>query len=159
VVSYKRLLDVFWNSHTPTFSYETLQYRSVIFYYSEEQRIAAEESKKAREAELGSSIYSAIEASKAFYTAEDYHQKYYLQNVSELNKEMREIYPEFKDFLDSTAAARLNGYAAGNGDKETLLAELDKLGLSEKGRQKLLEITESRGLDPGCQGACAVESP
>ena len=82
-VGYRQLLDVFWKNHDPT----TLnrqgpdmgtQYRSVIFYYSPEQRAAAEESK----AELDQSgrfrrpIVTQIEPAPPFYRAEEYHQRY-----------------------------------------------------------------------------------
>jgi peptide-methionine (S)-S-oxide reductase len=83
VVSYRQLLDVFWANHNPT----TLnrqgpdvgtQYRSVIFYYSPEQRAEAEASR----AELENSgrfrqpIVTQIEPAPAFYRAEEYHQRY-----------------------------------------------------------------------------------
>ena len=83
VVSYEKLLDVFWASHNPT----TLnrqgpevgkQYRSVIFYHSPEQRAAAEASKAALEksGKFRSPIVTQIEAAPRFYRAEDYHQRY-----------------------------------------------------------------------------------
>ena len=83
VVSYEKLLDVFWASHNPT----TLnrrgpdagtQYRSVIFYHSPEQRVAAEASKVALEksSRFRSPIVTQIEPAPKFYRAEEYHQRY-----------------------------------------------------------------------------------
>ncbi len=83
VVSYDRLLDVFWDNHDPT----TLnrqgpdigaQYRSVIFYHSPEQQTAAEASLH-RRAESGAyrrPIVTQIVPATTFYKAEDYHQQY-----------------------------------------------------------------------------------
>lgn len=83
-VSYKTLLDVFWRQIDPTdaggsFADRGSQYRSAIFYHSEEQRKLAEASKQAL-AESGrfdAPIVTEIEAAQAFYPAEDYHQDYY----------------------------------------------------------------------------------
>jgi peptide-methionine (S)-S-oxide reductase len=83
VVSYEKLLDVFWANHNPT----TLnrqgpdvgrQYRSVIFYHSPEQRAAAEASKIALEnsGKFRSPIVTQIEPAPKFYRAEEYHQRY-----------------------------------------------------------------------------------
>ena len=86
-VSFKELLEAFWQTHDPT----TLnrqgndagtQYRSVIFYHNESQRQLAEIYK----GELNKSgafdrpIVTAIDPFINFYAAEDYHQNYYNQN-------------------------------------------------------------------------------
>jgi peptide-methionine (S)-S-oxide reductase len=54
-------------------------------------------------------------------------------------REFRTIYPDPGDFVDSTATARVNGYLAGYGSLEMLRDELDSLGLSAKGRDRLWE--------------------
>jgi len=84
-VSYPELLKVFWESHDPTQGMRQgndvgSQYRSAIFYHSEEQRAAAEESaatfgKKLAEAGYGA-ITTEIVPATDFYFAEDYHQQY-----------------------------------------------------------------------------------
>ena len=82
-VSYEDLLEVFWKSHNPT----TLnrqgpdigeQYRSVIFFHSPEQEIAAKKSKDALEKshQWKNPIVTAIVPSSTFYRAEEYHQQY-----------------------------------------------------------------------------------
>jgi len=88
IISYDSLLDVFWATHDPT----TLdrqgadvgpQYRSVVFYHSDDQRRAAEASKRNLEAsgKLKAKIVTSIEPFKKFYPAEDYHQDYYASNA------------------------------------------------------------------------------
>lgn len=86
-VNYDELLEVFWKTHDPT----TLnrqgndvgpQYRSVVFYHSDEQRQLAEKYKKALN-ESGiftKPIVTEITPASEFYAAEDYHQNYYNSN-------------------------------------------------------------------------------
>ncbi len=84
-VSYPQLLKVFWESHDPTQGMRQgndtgTQYRSAIFYASDAQREAAEQSKaefakKLTEAGYGK-ITTEIVPACEFYFAEDYHQQY-----------------------------------------------------------------------------------
>jgi len=82
-VSYEKLLEVFWSIHDPT----TLnrqgpdigeQYRSVIFFYTPEQKTAAERSKAALEKskKFKSPIVTQIVPAAEFFRAEEYHQRY-----------------------------------------------------------------------------------
>jgi peptide-methionine (S)-S-oxide reductase len=149
LISYRDLLDVFWWSHNPYYPSSGTQYMSVIFYHNDEQKRQAIESRNELEAETGMTIYTNIVPAATFYPAEDYHQKYYLQKHQEMAKEYKAIYPDIKDFIKSTAVARVNGYAGGYGTPETLQKELGSLGLSPKGIDRVLEFAE-RGLVPGC---------
>jgi len=139
-ISYEELLDVFWDSHHPVRPSLSAQYKSIIFYHDEEQKRLALESKARREAELNQTIYTEIVPYSRFYLAEDYHQKYYLSNVPDLKKELTAIYPDIHDFTDSTAVARVNGYAGGNGNMENLKQEIDLYGLSPAAKQRLLAL-------------------
>lgn len=83
VVSYERLLEVFWNIHDPTQKDRQgpdvgSQYRSAIFYHTPEQNQAAQESMQALE-ESGEYQQIATEITEAgeFYPAEEHHQRYY----------------------------------------------------------------------------------
>ena len=87
-VSYECLLDTFWRNIDPTdgggqFVDRGTQYRSAIFYHSEEQRRLAEESKKrlAASGRFQKSIATAILPFQRFYPAEDYHQDYYKKST------------------------------------------------------------------------------
>jgi peptide-methionine (S)-S-oxide reductase len=84
-VSYETLLKVFWESHNPTQGMRQgndvgTQYRSAIFYRSEEQRETAEESAKVYAKSLAAAGYGPITTqivpADEFYFAEDYHQQY-----------------------------------------------------------------------------------
>ena len=83
--SYETLLKVFWESHNPTQGMQQgndvgTQYRSAIFYRSEEQREAAEESAKVYAKSLAAAGYGPVTTeivpAGEFYFAEDYHQQY-----------------------------------------------------------------------------------
>ncbi|WP_423822192.1 peptide-methionine (S)-S-oxide reductase MsrA [Salinisphaera sp. SPP-AMP-43] len=80
-ISYRALLDVFWQNHDPTTRNRQgpdvgRQYRSAIFTANDTQLAEAQASLEARQAELTAPIVTEIEPLEAFYRAEDYHQRY-----------------------------------------------------------------------------------
>ncbi|HSY19298.1 MAG TPA: peptide-methionine (S)-S-oxide reductase MsrA [Candidatus Acidoferrales bacterium] len=84
-VSFDKLLSVFWQAHDPTTlnrqgADEGTQYRSIILYHDEKQRLLAEKSKLAAKDDFRSPIVTEIVPFKKFYPAEDYHQGYYDAN-------------------------------------------------------------------------------
>ena len=141
-ISYTDLLEVFWRSHKPTSRSSSFQYMRAVFYHDEQQRKLALESKAALERQLGETVQTAVVPLRSFTVAEDYHQKYILKQNYVLKAEMTGIYPHHGDFVDSTAVARLNGYAGGHGTVEQLAREIDRLGLSEAGRRALTEMVK-----------------
>jgi peptide-methionine (S)-S-oxide reductase len=89
-ISFEDLLEVFFETHDPT----TLnrqgndvgtQYRSAIFYHSEEQREIAERVKSENDASGNwkKSIVTEVTAFDKFYPAEDYHQNYFKNNPNQ----------------------------------------------------------------------------
>ncbi len=113
---------------------------NALFYHNEQQRLAGEESKRALTEKAGETIHTAIVPLRSFNLAENYHQKYLLKRRSDLAAELSRIYPRNRDFIDSTAAARLNSYVGGNGNAAQLSGELDSLGLSSRGRRALQSL-------------------
>lgn len=90
LISFEDLLEVFFDTHNPT----TLnrqgndvgtQYRSAIFYHSEEQREIAERVKSENDASGNwkKSIVTEITAFDKFYSAEDHHQNYFRNNPNQ----------------------------------------------------------------------------
>jgi peptide-methionine (S)-S-oxide reductase len=84
VISYETLLDIFWVTHDPTSlnqqGYDVgPEYRSIIFYHTEEQKKIAEESKKKldKSGKYDKPIVTEIIPFKNFYKAEDEHQNFY----------------------------------------------------------------------------------
>ena len=81
IISYSKILDHFWTCHDPTQpngqGYDIgTQYKSVIFYYSSEQKNIAEKSKYEFQKNTHAPIITEIKRAKEFYIAEDYHQCY-----------------------------------------------------------------------------------
>ena len=88
VVSYEKLLETFWQVHDPTTLNQQgadhgTQYRSIILYHSEAQKIAAEKSKAEAQKQFQKPIVTEIVPLTKFYKAEDYHQDYYRSNPSQ----------------------------------------------------------------------------
>ena len=84
-VTYEELLGVFWDIHNPTqLNRQGLdvgtQYRSAIFYHNEEQKQIAEESRDNQQKKYDKKITTEINPATEFYSAEDYHQKYFEKN-------------------------------------------------------------------------------
>ncbi len=136
-ISYADLLEIFWNSHSPTGRSWSRQYMNAIFYHDEQQRTTGEESRAALAKKAGTAIRTAVAPLRSFNLAENYHQKYLLKQRSDLAAELSRVYPRNRDFINSTAAARLNGYVGANGSPAQLAREIDSLGLSTAGRQTL----------------------
>lgn len=114
VVSYEKLLEIFWSSHDPT----TLNrqgndigpmYRSAIFYHSEDQKLLAVKYKdRLTEARaFNSPIVTEITEASEFYAAPDYHQDYYNRNKSKnpyckmITYKLQNFRKAFKDVIDT----------------------------------------------------------
>ena len=89
VISFKELLEVFWETHDPTTLNQQgadvgTQYRSVIYYHSDKQKEEATFYKnKLDEAHVfNNPIVTEISPAVTFYKAENYHQEYYNQNTN-----------------------------------------------------------------------------
>lgn len=112
VITYKELLEVFWQTHDPT----TLnrqgadvgtQYRSAIFYHNDEQRRLAEEYKKKlnESGAFNNPVITEISPLTVFYEAENYHQDYYNNNGNQpycrlvIKPKMEKFEKAFKDKL------------------------------------------------------------
>jgi peptide-methionine (S)-S-oxide reductase len=111
-ISYPELLKIFWETHDPT----TLnrqgndvgtQYRSVIFYHTEEQKKIAEEMKARlnREGIWDNPILTGIVKFEAFYPAENYHNDYYENNPDQpycsfvITPKVEKFEKAFKNYL------------------------------------------------------------
>lgn len=110
IISLEKLLEVFWYVHDPT----TLnrqgndvgtQYRSAIFYHTDEQKKIANESKNAAQAYFEDPIVTEITAYNNFFAAEEYHNNYYNNNSSQgycqfvINPKLEKFSAKFKDIL------------------------------------------------------------
>jgi peptide-methionine (S)-S-oxide reductase len=115
---------------------------SAVFYQNDEQQRLAEKTRDAAAARAGLPITTQILPLGTFYRAEDYHQKYRLRGRRDLMREFKAMYPDDADFVNSTAAARVNGLLDGNGSPEQLEKEIDSYGLSPEGAALLRELVK-----------------
>ena len=84
-ITYAKLLEVFWRNVDAVdgggqFCDRGGQYRSAIFYHSEEQQRRAEAAKQEVAKRLGKAVETDIVKAGPFYRAEEYHQAYYKKN-------------------------------------------------------------------------------
>ncbi len=89
-ISFDELLEVFWKTHDPTTPNQQghdigSQYRSAVFYHSDQQRELAEKYKRELDSAraFNAPIVTEITPFKKFYKAEDNHQNYFLENPNE----------------------------------------------------------------------------
>ncbi|SVD35304.1 uncharacterized protein METZ01_LOCUS388158, partial [marine metagenome] len=79
IITYQDILENFWECHDPTQLNRQgpdvgRQYRSSIFYFNDEQKDIALESKKQKQTDLKNLIVTEVAPAKIFYLAEEYHQ-------------------------------------------------------------------------------------
>jgi len=128
VVTFARLLVFFWQNHDPNSAKAcSRQYMSAIFYHNEEQKREAEASLASR-LKFGQ-VATRILPLEKLVVAEDYHQKYLLQQEGWLMTKLGLAPGE--ELIESSVAARLNGYVAGYGDQASFEAEVESLELSK----------------------------
>jgi peptide-methionine (S)-S-oxide reductase len=130
-LSYEELLRQIWANRQGGRSYSR-QYMEAVFCMDAEQEATARR--------LG--ISAPIVSGARFYLAEDYHQKYYLRHDRTLVAELAGYTP--RELVESTVAARLNGYVAGRGTLAQLHDELPQLGLSAAAAAHLERLVASR---------------
>ncbi len=118
IISYEKLLTVFWHTHNPTTKNRQgadvgTQYRSVIFYHNKNQKKAAKQSKAETDASdlWDDSIVTEIEPLDTFYKAGQDHQNYYKNNPGAgycsfvIAPKMKKLRKEFGNLLKEEAKA------------------------------------------------------
>ncbi len=111
VISYEQLLEIFWTTHDPT----TLnrqgndigpQYRSIVLYHNESQRLVTENSIRDVAMPLWSNpVVTELVPFEVFYEAEDYHQNFYTLNPNYgycriiINPKVSKLREKFADLL------------------------------------------------------------
>lgn len=131
ILSYAELLDEIWKNRRGGRSYSR-QYMEAVFCADGHQETIA----RAR------GITAPIITGATFHLAEDYHQKYYLRHDSTLLAEFADYSP--RQLVESTVAARLNGFVAGRGLTALLREELPRLGLSRAAAEHLERVVARR---------------
>ena len=144
VLSYQDLLKVFWQEHDYSRQPASRQYMNAVFYHTREQKEVLEKSLK----KLPGRVETEVLLFSAFYPAEDYHQKFYLQRHLEIKKELRSFYQDFESFVRSTSAARVNGFLGGYGSRDDFERIFPEIGLSPEAL-KIIGRRYGAGLSSG----------
>jgi peptide-methionine (S)-S-oxide reductase len=151
VVSYGELVELAFASHDPRWQAHKVQYASLVLAHDDEQLGVARARASAVSAKLGAPLATRIEPLKRFWLAEDYHQKYYLRNDAPLMRDFHAMFDGDQVALrESTSAARVNGYVAGDGTRSQLAREIEFLGLSEASRARLIARVGDSASTAGC---------
>lgn len=94
IFPYEEILKIYWQQIDPTddegqFFDRGPQYRTAIFYHSEEQKVKAEQSKQILEesGKFSKPIVTKILPATPFYPAEEYHQAFYKKNPEKYKQE------------------------------------------------------------------------
>jgi len=87
VISYEDLITIFMTSHDPTTlnrqgADRGTQYRSIILYHNDEQKVVAEKVLEHLKGSFPDPIVTQLALLEKFYPAENYHQDYYNNNTS-----------------------------------------------------------------------------
>lgn len=88
LISYGEILEIFWEIHNPTTinaqgADRGTQYRSVIYYYDEEQRLQAQASIAEVQTRWDDPIVTELSPAPEFYVAEEYHKDYYTEHPTQ----------------------------------------------------------------------------
>ena len=145
VVSYEKLLDVFWHQINPTddggqFVDRGYAYTTGIFYFNDVQKQLAEASKAAliKSKKFDKPIVTPIKPAQVFYPAEDYHQDYYKKNPLRYWYYRRGSGRD--DFLDSVWGKNRN-------------QDMSKADLKEKLTPLQYEVTQESATEPPFKNA------
>lgn len=148
-IAYEKLLDAFWKEIDPTdgagqFADRGPQYRPAIFYHNEEQKIAADKSKKILQDSgiFDKDIQVPVIAFTKFYEAEEYHQDYYKKNPVHYN--LYRAGSGRQKFLDSAWGSLLSVFGFGEKEKpaKTCAIKPDRTELKKKLTELQYKVTQ-----------------
>lgn len=146
-VTLEELLQLFWDRHNPLNinGYKGRQYQSLLLYRDGKQRETMEAAWRQRaDASIGRGPEAdggtEIAPYRAFYPAEERHQKYYLKRYPNALAGLRELYPDEAELAGSTLAARLNGLAKGFTSLQRLLEEIERWPASGEQKERIISI-------------------
>jgi methionine-S-sulfoxide reductase len=130
IISYNELLEIFFNNHNPFVKPYGSQYKSIVFYHDEKQKEIY--NNYIKDFDNKKTLYTELKKYDNFYLAEFYHQKYRLQGYNRLMSELRKIYPNDNNFINSTLVARMNYFVGTQKGRELFEKEKNKYGLNEE---------------------------
>jgi peptide methionine sulfoxide reductase msrA/msrB len=149
-ISYERLLDIFWRSMDPTdsggqFADRGTQYRTAIFYHTEQQKRLADKSKEDlnKSGRFAKPIVTEIIPASQFYVAEDYHQDYYKK--APVQYRMYRFYSGRDSYLKNTWAD--DAKPAGSSTEKKTYAKPDDAALKKRLTSLQYQVTQENGTE------------
>jgi peptide-methionine (S)-S-oxide reductase len=156
VISFEEVVEFFWSNHNPLRHGISRQYMAAVWYHDESQREIIEKTGKAVASKLGGKIQTPVLPLEVFYLAEGYHQKYRLQQKS-LMKHFARMYSDAAGFVDSTVAARLNGFLYRYGSRDLFNRESDGYGIPTDELLQAISFREVSDSSESCSsGQCST---
>ena len=129
-ITYKELIEIFFDNHNPYRKAYGSQYKSIVFYHNERQKEIFED--YAANLNNGRQLYIELNEYRVFHYAEFYHQKYRLQSFNNIMSELRELYSTDREFINSTLTARLNHYVGSKKGMDLFEKEKEFYGLESE---------------------------
>lgn len=143
-IAYDDLLRYFWTGHNPTRAPFKRQYQPALFPTTDAQAERARATRQGVANRHDGALTTEIIEAPSFYRAEPYHQKHALRHYDALMAPFEALYPNADTFVDSPAAALVNGYAAGHRDPDRLTDDRERLGLPTSVLDRLRTVAEQR---------------
>jgi len=157
VISFEEVVDFFWNNHNPLRPGLSRQYMAAVWFHDEAQRGIIENVKSIVASKLKGEIQTPVMPVDVFYPAEGYHQKYRLQQYPALMKHFARMYSDASKFVDSTVAARLNGFLYGYGSRGLFDDECAGYGISTDELLQAISFRENSAASESCSsGQCSI---
>jgi peptide-methionine (S)-S-oxide reductase len=140
-VSYGQLLEIFLRWQGSLQKAELPRNVSYIFVKNEFEKRLAQAALERYELFSENSCETLVSICKSFYEAENWCQKYFLRTFPLLMQEMKNFYPEERDWVRSTLAARLNGILGQTSLSFILPENIELYDLSENAIRTLKHLT------------------
>jgi peptide-methionine (S)-S-oxide reductase len=157
VISFEEVVELFWNNHNPLRQGFGRQYMAAVWYHDESQREIIDRTRESVATRLGQTVQTPVLPLDVFYLAEGYHQKYRLQQSPSLLKHFARMYSDAAAFVNSTVAARLNGFLYGYGSKELFEREREGYGIPVDELRQAIHFRESQDRSEECgSGQCSI---
>lgn len=145
IVSYEQLVRLFWGNHDAAKDrfYKERQYISILFYRNEDQYETAKKVHSELELVQGKELQTEFQSFTQFYTAEVHHQKYFLRRFKGATEMIKSLFPDEDSFIQSTIAARLNGFVRERGKLPDIKKEITHWGLNKFDTELLLDTIDN----------------
>ena len=142
-ITYKELLEVYWENHEPKNAITAGQYRSEIFAADEKQATAARDFMEQKREDYEGELNLSVSQLDEFHEAEDYHQKYYLTQDQKLGQYREKLMARGENLTYSRLLTKLNAYSRGYLSEEDMLTELNNSYLRPEVPELIEQIKEA----------------